>query len=410
MKIWMRLLAGSVIGVLLGMYLPEAGGDTREFFRIASEITLSVGRYAIFPLVLFSLAAGTYELRSERKLVRVYLKTIGLVVVTGAVLIVLGTGAVLVFSPARIPPIFQEAPAFDLPTLLETVFQVFPRNMFAMFADAGVHLLPLYVLAVILGLLFAGEQFGTEPVAAFFDSAGRLMYRLNSLVTEVIGIGFIAFGARLIFNMRQVAEFEIFAPLILVLVILILALVLVLYPVLIYFFGGRRNPYIWLYAMLAPGLAGFFSADAFLSLGVLTRAGRENIGVPRMIGTTVFPLFAIVGKAGTGLVAAAAFIVVLQSYTALEITVAEAIWVMTTTFGISLLLGPVPGSGVLVALGMLSNAHAGGMEEAFVMVQPIIPLLIALGVFLDVMTAGFAAHLVAHSEEARAKIDPLDFV
>ena len=409
MKIWMRLLAGSVIGVLLGMYLPEAGGDTRRFFELASEIALSVGRYVIFPLVLFSLAAGTYELRSERKLLRVYLKTFGLIAVTGAVLVTFGTGGVLVFSPARIPPIFQEAPAFELPTVLDTVFQVFPRNMFAMFADAGTQLLPLYVLAVILGLLFAGEQFGTEAVAAFFDSAGRLMYRLNSLVIEIIGVGFVAFGARLIFNLREVAEFEIFAPLILVLVIMTLVLVLGVYPLLIYLLGGRRNPYIWLYAMLAPGLAGFFSADAFLSLGVLTRIGRENLGLPRMVGSTVFPLFAIIGKAGSGLVASAVFIVILQSYTALEITFAQALWVMTTSFGISLLLGPVPGSGVLVALGMLSNAHGGGMEEAFVMIQPIAPLLIALGVFLDVMTAGFCAHLIAQSEDLRARIDPMDF-
>ena len=409
MKIWMRLLAGSVIGVLLGMYLPDAGGDTREFFRLASEVTLSVGRYVIFPLVLFSLAAGTYELRSEHKLLRVYLKTIGLIVITGAVLVALGAIAVLVFSPARIPPIFQEAPAFQLPTLLETLFRVFPRNMFAMFADTGNQLLPIYVLAVILGLLFAGEQFGTEPVAAFFDSAGRIMYRLNSIVLEIIGIGFVAFGARLIFDLREVADFEIFAPLILVLVILALVIVLGVYPLLIYFFGGRRNPYIWLYAMLAPGLSGFFSADAFLSLGVITRIGRENLGIPRMVGSTVFPLFAILGKAGSGLVASAVFIVILQSYTALEITTGQALWVITTTFGMSLLLGPVPGTGVLVALGMLSSAHAAGMEEAFVMVQPIAPLLIALGAFLDVMTAGFAAHLVANSEEMRARIDPMDF-
>ena len=409
MKIWMRLLAGSVVGVLLGMYLPEAGGDTREFFRLASEITLSVGRYVIFPLVLFGLAAGTYELRSERKLLRVYVKTVGLVLVTGAALVAAGAVAVLVFSPARIPPIFQEAPAFELPTTLDTVFSVFPRNLFAMFADDGTRLLPIYVLAVILGLLFAGEQFGAEPAGAFFDSAGRLMYRLNSLVTEVIGLGFVAFGALLIFDLRRVVEFEIFAPLILVLVLVILVLVLGVYPLLMYFLGGRRNPYTWLYAMLAPGLAGFFSADAFLSLGVLTRIGRENLGVPRMVGATVFPLFAIFGKAGSGLVASATFIVILQSYTALEITTAQAFWVMSTSFGISLLLGPVPGGGVLVALGMLSSAHGRGMEEAFVMIHPIAPLLIALGVFLDVMTAGFCAHLVAESEQLRSRIDPMNF-
>ena len=66
MKLWMRILIGSVVGIVLGLYLPLAGGDTLGVIGRITEIVISIGRYALFPLVFFGVAIGVFELRSDR--------------------------------------------------------------------------------------------------------------------------------------------------------------------------------------------------------------------------------------------------------------------------------------------------------------------------------------------------------
>ena len=45
MKIWIKLLAGSIIGVLLGLFLPSTSG-TFDLFAFLSELAVNIGRYA----------------------------------------------------------------------------------------------------------------------------------------------------------------------------------------------------------------------------------------------------------------------------------------------------------------------------------------------------------------------------
>lgn len=410
MKIWVRFLLGTIIGVALGIWLPETGGDTAQFFSALAAFIINVGRYLLFPLLFFGIAVGTYELMQQRLMIRVYLKTVGLILVTSGVMILLGALGVLFLSPARVPPIFQEAPVLALPTVSDLVFRVFPRNLFLIFSEDGNFLFPLAVFGILLGLVFGREERFSEPLIQVFDSACRVFYRLVSYLMEVLGIGMIAVSAAFIFELRTITDFEIFSQLIIVLLFTVGIIAFGVFPLILYLATDRENPYFWLYALIVPMLTAVFTRDAYFSLPALMKVGKENLGIPRSVGSTVFPLAAVLAKAGTGLVASASFILILRSYTALEITVVQVAWVVGATFAISFILGSVPGSGVLVALSLLSSAYGRGMEEVFLILMPIIPILISIGVFLDVVTAGFIGYLVAHSEQMKKRVDHLDFI
>lgn len=399
MKLWMRLLLGSVIGILLGAYLPEQGGDTVALFSYWSRVGLHLGRYVILPMVLFQVGVAVYELRGERKLIRVYLKSMVVLVVGTVVMVLIGTLAVLVFSPGRIPPILQETPVVQLPTGSELPFILFPENFFSIFVGAGAQLLPIYLFAFLIGCLFGGDGYGGDGLAGFFESAANLFMRLNALVCEVIGLAFIAFGALFLLRFRAINDIDIFAPYLLVVVVTALFLVLGVLPLAAYFLGGRENPYRWLYGMLAPILSGVFSADSFFALGMLERVGGPNLGAPRMVRGAVLPLYAMFGRAGTAMVSASAFIVILQSYTALEIGFGRVVWVMAGAMTSVLLLAAFPASGVSISLAMLSASYQSGNEEIYLIMQPILPVLLAVAVMLDVSFAGFAAHVISRNEQ-----------
>ena len=410
MKIWMRLLVGGIIGVLLGSYLPESGGDTAELFSTISGYVIRIARYFLFPLVFFGLIIGTSELMSDRRLLSVYGKTIGLLLATTAFAILVGTGGVLAVSPGRIPPIFQEAPVSEVPEPGVLLEQVFPSNLFAIFSQSGDFLLPVLVLALFVGIALHYDQSAVQAVTQFADAASRVFYRLSAFVVDILAIGMIAVSAALIFDIRAINDFQIFGALILTLSVSVGFIIFVVYPLIIYFLIDRDSALPWLYAMVAPLLTGLLSGDMYFSLPTLERVGKESLGVPRRAGSAIFSLSAVFGKAGSALVATAGFIVILRSYTALEVTFEQVLWVMTSTFGVSFLLGAVPGSTVLVALAMLSNLYGRGMEEVYLILWPAGAILVSLGVVLDVATAGFVAQIVASTEKMRKRVDQFDFI
>jgi Na+/H+-dicarboxylate symporter len=183
-----------------------------------------------------------------------------------------------------------------------------------------------------------------------------------------------------------------------------------IFPVLLYFLGGRKNPYKWLYGIIAPALTAFFSGDNYLSVVMLAKHGKENLGVPRRVGSAVYSLFAIFGRAGTVLVASATFLLVLKSYSSLEITFLQVLWTLLFSLLISMTLGTVPGLGAYVALSTLCAIYGRGLQEGYLILRPIAPLLISFGVLLDVLTSAFVSLLVARHEQIAQDVDVYDFV
>jgi aerobic C4-dicarboxylate transport protein len=132
--------------------------------------------------------------------------------------------------------------------------------------------------------------------------------------------------------------------------------------------------------------------------------------VPRRIGSAVYPLFAIFGRAGTAMVAAAGFLLVLKSYSSLEVSFLQALWTILFTILVSLALGSVPGLGAYVAISTLCGIYGRGIQEGYLILKPIAPLLVSYGVILDVLAAGFSSMLVARQVKVQQEIDIYDFV
>ena len=408
MKIWIKILIGSILGVLLGVFLPGTE-KAMELFSFVNRLFIQIGRYVVFPLVFFALVAGTYELKREKKIFRVYGRTILYLLLATAALIIVGMVTVLVFSPERIPIIVEQEQAIRLPGLKETLLGLFPDNLFHVFVSPGSIMLPLVLFAFLLGLNLTFDLRITSPVVQLADSLNRIFYHINSLLCELFGLAMIVISAYFIMTVKQY-ELTLFKQMLIIIGIDAALIIFALFPALLYFLGGRQNPYKWLYAVIAPALTAFFSGDNYLSVVMLAKHGKENLGVPRRVGSGVYPLFAIFGRAGTALVASATFLLVLKSYSSLEITVGQVLWTLLFSLLISLTLGTVPGLGAYVALSTLCALYGRGLQEGYLILRPIAPLLISFGVLLDVLTSAFVSLLVSRHEQIAQDVDAYDFV
>lgn len=410
MKIWIKLLAGAVIGLLLGLLLPHENASLHNAFSFLSKISINIGRYVVFPTIFFSLAIGTYELKREKKILTIYGRSILYLLAASVLLALFGALSAIVLSPDRIPIIIEEESPFSVPGLKEVLLQVFPRNFFQVFYNNGSYLLPVCFLSFFLGLNFTFDRLITRPVVQFFDSISRIFYHINSFVLEIMGLGMIAICAFMIMRVSAAPELGLYTDLLIVLSVDSAIVILGIYPALLYFLSGKKNPFKWLYASIAPAISAFVSGDAYFSLNALVRNGNENLGIPRKVGSATFPFFALFGKAGTAMVSSISFIIILKSYSSLGITVPQTLWVMLFSFLVSLALGAVPGAGALVALSMLSNLFGNGYEEGYLILKPIAPLLISFAVLLDVVTASLASMLIARHEGLQREVAVRDYI
>jgi Na+/H+-dicarboxylate symporter len=327
-----------------------------------------------------------------------------------ALLAIVGALSVLLTSPDRIPIVIEEVVVFDRPGIKEIFLQVFPQNLFAVFFGEGGFLLPLCFLAFFLGLNFTFDRLVTRPAVQFFDSMARIFYHINTFVIEIMGLGMIILSAFLIQQAAGAPEIGLHKQLLLVLCIDTVIVLFGIYPGLLFLFAERKNPYRWLYALIAPAIVGLVSGDGYFSLGFSIRNGKENLGIPRKIGSATFPLFVLFGKAGTAMVSAVSFVVILNSYSSLGITALDLLWVILFSFLVSFTLGGVPGAGAFVALSSMCAIYGGGYEEGYLILKPVAPVLMSIAVLLDVTTASLGSMLVARHEGMQEEVDTKEFI
>ncbi len=406
MKIWIKLLIGSLIGLAAGFFIPV---QSQGFFDSLSGLLIGIGRYALFPFIFFSLGIGTSELRQEKRLLRVYSSVFKYLVLSAGLLIIIGTLSVLVFPPERIPITIEADRAFVPVSVIDGLKVIFPGTFSAFFSEAAISCFPSSSLRSSSGLNMDFDRQLTRPVVQIFDSLSRIFYHLNSLIVELFAIALIAIAAARISHLTH-ADLGMYKQIIIILAVDVVVVAFGVFPGALYLMGIRENPYRWLYASIGPAIAGLFTGDQYVSLGVLTKHGKESLGVPRMVGSAVYPLFAILGRAGTAMVSTVSFILILRSYSSLEITFLQTLWVMLFSFIVSFILGAVPGSGAFYSVFMLCSLYAKGLQEGYLILRTIAPLLVSFGAFIDVLSSAFVSLLIAREENVWTEVESENFI
>ena len=414
MKIWIKLLIGIFLGVIIAIMLPSKQ-DAAIHLNNISEILIQIGRYAIFPLVFFSLTIGTYELKLDKRVFRVYGRMFLYMILSTATLVLLGVISVLLLSP-RIPIVTMKVPPPQIPGFMETLFSIFPQNAFAVLVGDGNILLPVIILCYILGANLTFDRVITRPIIQLFDSLSRTFYHITSLVVEIFWVFAICITANVVVQIALVENLQMYGELILILGIDIVVVVLGIYPGLLYLIDRETNPYKLLYAALAPALSGLVTGNEYLPVGMLVKHGRENLGIPRRVGSAVYPFLAIFGRAGTALVSSVSFFLIVNSLLpSSDIDFVKILYIFTFSFVVALALGAVPGLGSYVAITLLCYQFdrfwpTFGLLQHYKILEPIKLILVSFGVLLDVITSYLTSYLICHQEGIASPKAMRDFI
>jgi Na+/H+-dicarboxylate symporter len=394
MKIWLKFLIGSALGLVLGIFVSPSDG----FVGSISSVVLNIGRYALAPLVLFSFAVSLYELKSDKLLASFAAKAALVVIGSTVILVLVALVSVTIAPPAEIFKIrgVSDAAAGGAGSvdIAAAIKEAFPANLFAVFASPENYMMPICVLAAFLGFLFTQDKSVAKPLLPIFDAASRIFYHLNSIIVEFLEIGMIALGANSMLSIKRIGESPAFAEYVGHLLIDAGVVVLVVYPGIIYLIT-RKNPYKWIYACLAPMLAAAFSGDHRFALSSAIKATKENLMVRRRVGSLGVPLMSLFARGGTALVSTVSFIFLFNTYSKMGISADEVLLTLGSASLASALLWAVPGGNARFAMAFLLSNFSALDGKGIVYLEPVIFVALAVAALLDTLTASLGTFLVA---------------
>ena len=70
MKVWIKYLIGSVLGIIAAFILPMHIPALESTLVTLSEIAIRFGRYALIPLVFFGTAMSLFNLRHKKHILK----------------------------------------------------------------------------------------------------------------------------------------------------------------------------------------------------------------------------------------------------------------------------------------------------------------------------------------------------
>nr|AGS52151.1 putative glutamate transporter [uncultured bacterium contig00049] len=396
MKVWVKLLIGSILGVTIGFLLPSDSQNVISIFQWLEKLALNMGRYVVVPVLVFSLTIAVFELRLEGQFWRVVLRNFLVIVAASIFVIFLGIMVTLIITPNRIPiDKVEQVETMGLDAVAN-VIELFPSNMLSVLAGNGIYLFPVCVFAFFLGMGLNFDRSYSKPVISMIDSLSRIFYHVASFFSEILGFIIIVLSAYWAVRFNGIIQAKVYKDLIIMLGVFSLVLCFGILPLFMYLLKPKVNPWLVLYGFLGPALAAFFSGDINFTLPVLQRHSKENFGIKRRSGSLSIALFSTFCRCGSAMVAAIAFIVIIKSYSYLKIEAINILYIGLYAFVISFLLARHPGEGAFIALATLCLIFGDGEYRAgYLILKPVAFYLVAVGTFIDVMLCAFGTYVIA---------------
>lgn len=394
MKLWLKFLLGIVLGVISFFILPNDSETLNTVLSFLTEFFTRFGRYALLPLMFFSVSIAVFKLRDEGLTVISSFWIITVIVLSSLLLTIIGEVSALVVKMPPIPISMERSSDDVVLSVKDLILSVFPYNGFDTIKE-GVFLLPCFVFAGFFGGACTGDKIESRQVVLLLDSVSKVCYAMMSFFSEILAIGMVAFSFRWCIDFSSVILSGVLTPLIIMLTVNLLLIAFVIYPLILRFLCHDPHPYKVLYASICPFLAGFFSGDTNLVLGLAMRHGKESLGIRRRTNAVAMPLLSIFGRGGAALVVSVSFIIILRSYSYIDIKIDDILQIGLMSFLLSFALGGHSVSGPFIALTILCTMYGKGFASGYLLLKSASPIICAYAAGIDALTTMFGSYIIA---------------
>lgn len=402
MKLWIKFLIGTLIGILCARLLPV---KDMSILSLCAQWTVRLGRYTVIPLVFSSAFIAIYRLRESHT----YIKTgLWIIAVTALSAVLLTAQAVASSLLVTLPRLNISGAKGIPPDAIPNIAQMlFPSSAFSALCN-GECVAASFLLGAFAGGAAAGDKIMFKPLIMVMDALSVLCYNVVTLFYEILPVGAIVLVWKWALDYRLMMSTLQCLPLLLLLLANLCFAAFILYPLLLFVIAKEKRPYKVLYAAIAPLFAAALSGDVNFCLPLVMRMGSEDFGVRRRVNAAVCPILVSFARAGAAVVAIVCFVAVWHSYSSLPMPRDGLVRLVTMSFALSFALCATPYGGAFLVFTIVCASFGNEFASGSAVLLPCAAFFSAIAAMFDVLTCAFGLVLIAnktHTMKARSVKD-----
>ncbi len=421
MKTWLTYLAAAAMGLAFQVNFKESS-FFYETMNFMANLTLKMGIFMVFPLVLVTMTAGTASLKREKGANGfVWISTICWSLLTT---VLLSISAALLFKvfPIAFPSTSTSTVSAETATQLVTTLSQstvnklnsanpLSVNLFLNLIKTSDCLIPVIFVALILGYAMRPTTEVIRPAYMVLNSLSEVMFRLVKKISQILWIAvfFISgmwyetlWADRTIFHSwRWVVMFCIvgFGTL-LIIIPLIYAIAT----------GFKRNPYKQIRRLLSASTAAFFSVNYMFSMPTLYTDCRINLGVHKRVVATALPLHSVITKGGSAMIGTLCSCSLVLAVSGRMPTTTELITIALACTLVSYVSCLHAGYEVLFCSAMAMSLINSDYSSMAVSILGVLPMMNGIALLFDTLLAGLGTSFTAVYLNADCNIREKDIV
>ena len=386
-----QILIGSLSGILLGVALSmlDKESATSQVSLYIAELLgmlfVDLLKMVMIPLVFTSIAVGVANLRTHKKIHRVWKTTLGYFFLTAIVAITLGLTAANLFKPGKglQLPMFQDAMEnfqaheMTLPEFFTQFLHSLFQNPVTAMAEANIIAVVIFALLMGITLVIGGEKF--QNIRIFLQELLELVLMLVGWIMKLAPLCIMALLIKLVMT-QDFSLLMILIKFISLVIGTILLHALVVLPMILYLVTGMTPIKFWRGAREAL-ITAFATSSSSATLPVTLQCAEQNLHVKRNIAGFVLPLGATVNMDGTALYEAAAALFI-ANLVGVDLNLMQQMIVFFTAMLAAMGAPGIPSAGMVTMLLVLQSV--GLPVEAIAILLPIDRLLDAFRTSVNV--------------------------
>lgn len=347
----MQIFIAMLLAIFAGLLLQGRAEFATNFIKPFGTIFLSLVKFIVVPIALFSIMCGIISMKDIRKVGSIGLKTVAFYLCTTAFAVTIGLiggnlfkGLFPVIATTDLAYEAKEATSF-----MDTLVNIFPSNFFKPLVDAN--MLQVIVMAVLMGfsIILVGEK-NARVVSAFND--------LNDIFMKCM---------ELILKLSPIGVFCLLCPIIatngtaiigsLAMVLLTAYICYVFHAVLVYSLSvramGGMSPAKFFKGMMPAIIFAFSSASSVGTLPINLDC-TQKLGAKREVASFVLPLGATINMDGTAIYQGVCAIFIAACY-GIQLTLPQMLTIVLTATLASIGTAGVPGAGMVMLAMVLTS-------------------------------------------------------
>ena len=401
MSLTNKILLGMILGIFLGSLLNNLfQGDLPNFIAFFYELVDAIGRIflsllklLVVPLVFVSLVVGVSNLTSDKQLLSISSKAIGLYLFTTALAIVSALFVSSFFDMAREASLTSTS-SFEqnaIPSLKDTFVNLFPSNPIKAMAEGN--MIQIIIFAMLFGYGLNKLSSETSKVKSFFFDLNEIILNIVNFVIWLSPLGVFC----LIFSTFSSLGISIIFTLINYFLIVVFVLIfhaLFSYSVLLIILA-KVNPLFFFTNMREAILFAFSTSSSSATMPVTLKTVEEKLGVDKSVSSFCIPLGTTINMDGTAIMQGVATVFIAQVYQ-VDLSMMEYLMVIITATLASVGTAGVPGVGLIMLAMVLQQV--GLPVEGIALIIGVDRLLDMLRTAVNVSGDATISCIVANSE------------